>query len=217
MVEGTWKAIWTILVPNFHQIKVNDPYTFSILFSLDYPNACYISIISLHPQCGKPTKMSLPALFVAGLWLNFFLHFHAVDQERFERRRPSSLHGQWRPLWQIFLFGKGSAKVWGFVGWFCWMVLKRKKVANHRFGGIDWNEKSRWTSDGISTNIERVDEFLDTRWFFVTFLGWLSLLSNPFKGKWWPPTGIWKGHIESPGISLLFFFAMGTNVDRCMS
>ena len=60
-------------------------------------------------------------------------------------------------------FLEGSAKVWCFVGWFCWMVLKRKKVANHRFGGIDWNEKSRWTSDGISTNIERVDEFLDTR------------------------------------------------------
>ena len=32
----------------------------------------------------------------------------------------------------------------------------------------------------------------------LTFLGWLSL-SDPFKGESWPPTGIWKGHIESPG------------------
>ena len=26
------------------------------------------------------------------------------------------------------------------------------------------------------------------------------VIRDPFKGCWWPPTGGWKGHIESPGI-----------------
>ena len=127
------------------------------LLFLDYPNACYISIILLHPQCGNH-KDEFTGTFRTVLTVEFLSAFDAVDQERFERRRPSSLHGQWRPLWQIFLFGRlcqGVVFFCRFVG----MVLKRKKVANHRFGGMDWNEKSLWTSDGISTNIERVDEF----------------------------------------------------------
>ena len=139
------------------------------------------------------------------------------DQERFERRRPSSLHGQWRPLWQIFLFGRLCQGVvfflWFLVGWF-W---SDKKVANHRFGGIDW----KWKVP------------LDLRWNFnkhrkswwilryqliqvVTFLGWCVYVTLSMAMLVTSNWDMKRSRLESPGISLCFF-CHRTNVDRCMS
>lgn len=72
------------------------------------------------------TKMSLPALFVAGLWLNSFLHLMRLIRNGLsEEDQVPYMASDGRCGKSSFL--EGSAKVWCFVGWFCWDGFEAKK------------------------------------------------------------------------------------------